>query len=94
MKTNYTEIFQKIRPFLDIKIDQGYPDDDFIRGLSTIRVITRHGRLKYLSFCKISDDIICDSAFLDTMIKKTTKPIWRINQKRVAHGFESWFPTE
>lgn len=92
--TSYNEIFSKIKPFLDIKIDQSCVDLDFIRGLSTLRIVTRYGRIKYAVFHKVSDDIILDSVMLDWIVKMAAKPIFRINQKRVAHGLESWFPQE
>jgi hypothetical protein len=98
MQTNFDTIFPEIRDKLIIKEKTGFVRDDFIRNTQTFLItaqIPTYRQIRYASYITVSDAVLEDSSLCNDIVgrleKDCAKPIWRINQKRVAHGFKSWF---
>ncbi len=94
MKTNYKEIFKKIQNKFDISHKLGYVEDDFMRDMFTLNTKVKLGNQKMNGNIKCSEQLLNDSVIFNKVIKENdlhcSKPLWRINEKRVRHGLASW----
>lgn len=94
MKTSFNEIFEKVKDKFSIENRVGHINDDFI--MSTVTYLTKvkvpNTRYKMQSYVTATEDL--ENEFIEDLIdyleKTTAKPLWRINQKRITHGLESW----
>lgn len=95
MKSFDGDIYPAIRQYFTVEVKTGYVGDDFMRDVYTLRIVTKFKQFRYVYHQRVSDEVVEDTAFFNAVITRGSrdviKTIWRINQKRVAHGLDSWF---
>lgn len=89
MKNPYNAILDKIETETEI----GYAGQDFLLDMHTVRINTKFRHMAWIHLIKVSD-YIEDEPFISMLEQQAkeevARKVWRLNDKRVRHGLESW----
>ena len=91
MRVSYEDIYLSIRDKFKVSHKTGRIDDDFMRDRITLLTTVRLSSFKYQCSMKVSEECPIPDGLLFDLELETSRPIWRLNQKRIRHGLVSWF---